>query len=122
MSISSQPLKLDHFLDKLRNCKEMKAHLKSNGHQSFDGFSDDEIFDYIDDAIQNESVEEISLEAMGAYEETFDIHILGFGKIVYWIQAMEFDDIKYFSSAESAANYAHNEYHSYIGALNSDDS
>ena len=118
MTVSSQPLKLDHFLEQLRNCSAMKEHLKSNGHKSFENFSEDEIIDYIDDAIQNDSDEEMTMEALGAYEDVFDVTILGFGDIVYWVRANEFDDIKYFSSRESAADYAHNEYHSYIVALN----
>ena len=117
MSIYSNPQPLEHFLDKLRNCKEIKDHLKSNGHQSFDGFSDDEIFDYIEDIVQNDGIDESSIDALGAYDDVFGIYIYSFADIVYWIKANEFDDIKYFSSHAEAANYAQEEFESFIGAL-----
>ena len=108
---------LEQFLDRLKECPEVSKELKSDGHESFDNFSSDEVFDYVEDIISNNGEHEDYIEALGAYEDIFHVNILSFAGTVYWITANEFDDIKYFSTKKDAVEYAHDEFSSYIGGL-----
>lgn len=117
MSIYHNTQGLEHFLDKLKECPEIRKKLKADGHESFEKFSSDEVFDYVEEVISDNSEHEEYIEALGAYEDIFHVNILSFAGTVYWITANEFDDIKYFSTKKDAVEYAHDEFSSYIGGL-----
>ena len=108
---------LEQFLDRLKKCPEVSKELKSDGHENFEKFSSDEVFDYVEEVISDNSEHEDYIEALGAYEDIFHVNILSFAGTVYWITANEFDDIKYFSTKKDAVEYAHDEFSSYIGGL-----
>jgi hypothetical protein len=69
-----------------------------------ESLSDEELgaHDTIHDLVHNDSVGADSLEGWSsACDDTFAINIMQF-EIVFWIEAMEFDDIGYFDTLEDA--------------------
>jgi hypothetical protein len=75
--------------------------------------------DIIANLVDNESKVVDTLTGMGGYGE-FPIDILNYGPL-YWIQAQEFDTIKYFSSYEDALSCAEDEYESYLNYSDEDE-
>ena len=72
--------------------------------------------DTIHDLIHNNPVVVESLEGLSsAYDETFPINIVRFGK-VFWIDAMEFDDVGYFDTLQKAKDAAEFNYEPFITA------
>lgn len=69
------------------------------------------IFDLID----NEADDVGSITALGAYDEPFDISIMKSGPI-YFVSAIENDDIGYFSDLEAARDCAKGNYEPFITA------
>ncbi|MDC0066871.1 hypothetical protein OAK16_04660 [Verrucomicrobia bacterium] len=112
-------MNLEEFEKELMQCppliKDLRKSGSANGEECEFKFSN--LIDQIDCIIHDDSAVEEEIEAQGAYEEVFNVTIKSYSEIVYWIQANEFDDIKYFSTKEDALNYAHDEFSSYIGAL-----
>jgi hypothetical protein len=80
--------------------------------------SDEELgaHDIIHDLIRNSSIGVHSIEALGAYDDTFSVNVMQFGN-VFWISAMEFDDIGYFDDLEQAKSAAEANYEPFITAL-----
>ncbi len=65
----------------------------------------DEVYNLIIDLIAN-NPETVETECrLGAYDAPFPISIVRFGP-VFWIEAQEFDDIRYFGSFEDADTYS----------------
>jgi hypothetical protein len=78
--------------------------------------SDEELgaHDIIHDLVHNDSVEADSLEGWSSADnDTFGINVMQFGS-VFWIQAMEFDDIGYFDKLQNAKEAAEANYGPYI--------
>jgi hypothetical protein len=81
-----------------------------------ESLSDEELgaHDTIHDLIQNNSVVADSLAGWSsAYDDTFAINIMQFGS-VFWIEAMEFDDIGYFDTLKDAKEAAEANYEPFI--------
>jgi len=68
--------------------------------------------DIIIDFVNNNSVEVKCLTGKGAYDE-FSISILNFGPL-FWIQALEFDSIQFFSAKVDAILCAKIEYAEFL--------
>jgi hypothetical protein len=68
--------------------------------------------DVIIDCVENHSTIITTLNGFGDYGE-FPIRILQFGPL-FWVEAQEFDSIKYFNSAEDAIACAEIEYDSFL--------
>jgi hypothetical protein len=80
--------------------------------------SDNELsaHDIIVDLVMNNSVAEDTISGLGAYDDEFPIDLMRFGS-VYWIAALEFDDIGYFETIEAARRCAECEFEPFITAL-----
>jgi hypothetical protein len=74
--------------------------------------------DIIGDYIENNAVEIETLYGMGSYGE-FPISILNYGPL-FWVQAQEFDSIKFFKSKEDAVSCAEWEYEAYLNSSGDD--
>ena len=111
-----EKMDLEEFENELVKCPQLIKDLRNNGDL---GDEDGEInfsnlIDQIDCIIHNDSGVEEEIDAIGAYEEGFYVVVRSYANIVFWIQANEFDDVKYFSNKEDALNYAYDEFSSYI--------
>lgn len=80
--------------------------------------SDEELsaYDIITDLVKNDSAPEETISGLGAYDDEFAINIMRFGS-VYWIEAMDFDDIGYFETLKAARDCAESNYEPFITAL-----
>ena len=111
-----EKMDLEEFENELVKCPQLIKDLRSNGDL---GDEDGKInfrnlVDQIDCTIHDDSAVVEEIDAIGAYEEGFYVVVRSYANIVFWIQANEFDDIKYFSNKEDALNYAYDEFSSYI--------
>jgi len=70
----------------------------------------------LNDDLWESSTTDISFEGAGPENDTFFIQIMKLGPL-YFIQANEFDDIKYFDDLNCASAYAQIEYEPFITAL-----
>lgn len=64
-------------------------------------FSFDYFADFACDEISNEAEVIESVDAVGAYEDEFSVNVMEYQGI-FFVQANEFDDIRYFLKKESA--------------------
>jgi hypothetical protein len=88
--------------------------LKGVPHDQVEGDFQDMVIDHID----NNGNEEEVLYGLGSCGR-FPISIMSCGPM-YWVEAQEFDPIKYFKSKEEAISYAESEYAPFIEAMEDD--
>lgn len=68
-------------------------------------FELDRFIDFANDHVKNEAVVVKSFDAIGAYDEPFDVKVLEY-KGIFFVQANEFDDIGFFFSQREAEDAA----------------
>lgn len=74
----------------------------------------DDVYDIVSDYIDNNA--EVSEELTGySFDDCFPICVRSFGPI-HWVEAQEFDPIKYFKSSSEALNWAEFEYSEFLNA------
>ncbi len=74
----------------------------------------DDVYNLVNDYIDNNA--EVSEELTGySSDDCFPICIRSFGPI-HWVEAQEFDPIKYFKSSSEALNWAEFEYSEFLNA------
>jgi hypothetical protein len=84
------------------------------GHSTLSNEIQDDLYDLISDYIDNNA--EVSEELTGfSSDDCFPICIRSFGPI-HWVEAQEFDPIKYFKSSSEALNWAEFEYSEFLNA------
>ncbi len=79
----------------------------------------DEVYDIVSDYIDNNA--EVSEELTGySSDDCFPICVRSFGPI-HWVEAQEFDPIKYFKSSSEALIWAESEYSDFLNAEDEDE-
>ena len=117
MSFYNNRKGLEEFQDKLLQCHQLMKQLEEGGGCGVEKKNFNDIYDCVDEIIHEDSEVELEIEALGAYDDVFTVVIRSYAGIVYWIQANEFDDIKYFENKEHAVDCAYDEFSSYIDGL-----
>jgi hypothetical protein len=119
------PHPLITFKDKLLKKVEVIKSLKNHYGEEFELYlkafkngsdEDIELECILNHDLWESSATDISFEGAGPEDDTFFIQIMKFGPL-YFIQADEFDDIKYFDDLNCASAYAQIVYEPYITAL-----
>ena len=112
-----QQRELEEFRENLIKCPQLIKQLKEDGSVGLTDKSFDELIDKIQEIVDDYSdvVEEI--EALGAYDEPFNVMIMSFSEILFWVRANEFEDVGYFSSMDEALNYASDNFEPFFTAL-----
>lgn len=84
--------------------------------KNMDKDTSNKLYDVAYDLVKNEGVEVYTLEAGAPYDDIFDIQIMNYGP-VFWILAVEFDDVEFFESFWGAFYYAVGEWTPFIDTL-----
>lgn len=106
---------------KLEQVRAVLAELneRDNAREALDAFRDgrDEatVYDAIEQEKDSENIEK-TIEALGSYDEEFDILICSAGPL-YFVRANEFDDMEWFGGCDDAKAFAEGEFESFITAL-----
>ena len=108
---------IEEFREQLMECPKLIKQLKEYREGNLTEKSFDEFIDEINEIIHNYSDVVEELEALGAYDDPFNIMIMSFSDILFWVQANEFDDAGYFITKDEALNYASNNFESFFTAL-----
>ncbi len=84
------------------------------GHGTLSSEIQDDVYNLVSDYIDNNA--KVSEELTGySSDDCFPICIRSFGPI-HWVEAQEFDPIKYFKSSNEALNWAELEYSEFLNA------
>ena len=112
-----QQRELEEFREQLIKCPQLIKQLKEDGSVGLTDKSFDELIDKINEIIHDYSDVAEEIEALGAYDDPFNVMIMSFSDILFWVQANEFDDAGYFSTKDEAYSYASNNFESFFTAL-----
>jgi hypothetical protein len=108
---------IETFRDQLMECPQLIKQLKECGSGNLAEKGFDELIDEINEIIHDYSDVVEELEALGAYDDPFNIMIMSFSGILFWVQANEFDDAGYFSTKDEALDYASDNFEPFFTAL-----
>ncbi len=108
---------IEEFREQLMECPKLIKQLKEYKEGNLTKKSFGELIDEINEIIHDYSDVVEELEALGAYDDPFNIMIMSFSDILFWVQANEFDDAGYFITKDEALNYASNNFESFFTAL-----
>ena len=108
---------IEEFREQLMECPKLIKQLKEYREGNLTKKSFGELIDEINEIIHDYSDVVEELEALGAYDDPFNIMIMSFSDILFWVQANEFDDAGYFITKGEALNYASNNFEPFFTAL-----
>ena len=108
---------IEEFRKQLIECPQLIKEINEYGEEVLTEKSFDELIDRINEIIHDYSDVVEELEALGAYDDPFNIMIMSFSDILFWVQANEFDDAGYFLTKDEALNYASDNFEPFFTAL-----
>ena len=108
---------IEKFREQLMECPQLIKKINEYGEESLTEKKFDELIDRINEIVHDDSDVVEELEALGAYDDPFNIMIMSFSDILFWVQANEFDDAGYFFTKDEALNYASDNFEPFFTAL-----
>ena len=108
---------IEKFREQLMECPQLIKKINEYGEESLTEKKFDELIDRINEIVHDDSDVVEELEALGAYDDPFNIMIMSFSDILFWVQANEFDDAGYFLTKDEALNYASDNFEPFFTAL-----